>query len=181
MSRKTKEVFIEEARKIHGDRYDYSKVKYKNNSTPITIICKEHGEYLQRPTQHLRGQGCPTCSYINKRGFKNYTNVVNDFIDVKHPLYNIAYKRWIGIIKRTVDDNIKNLYYSYSDCTICDEWLSFSAFFEWFEANYVDGWDVDKDILVKNNKLYSPQTCCFVPKEINETFIKSKKEGVDCL
>lgn len=57
MSRKTKEVFIEEARNIHGDRYDYSKVEYKNNSTPIIIICKEHGEYLQRPTQHLRGQG----------------------------------------------------------------------------------------------------------------------------
>ena len=60
--RKTKEEFIEEARIVHGDKYDYSKVQYVNGSTKVTIICPEHGEFQQRPTQHKRGQGCPLCS-----------------------------------------------------------------------------------------------------------------------
>ena len=53
--------FIEEAREIHGDKYDYSKVEYKNNRTKICIICSEHGEFQQTPYKHLLGQGCPNC------------------------------------------------------------------------------------------------------------------------
>lgn len=58
----TKESFIESAIKIHGNRYDYSKVEYKNNATHVTIICPEHGEFEQTPNMHLRGRGCP-CSH----------------------------------------------------------------------------------------------------------------------
>ena len=61
-SRKTKEWFIEEAQKVHGDKYDYSKVKYVNNATKVAIICPEHGEFLQRPKLHIKGAGCPWCS-----------------------------------------------------------------------------------------------------------------------
>lgn len=57
----TREIFIERARKIHGDKYDYSKVVYVNNSTFVTIICPEHGEFSQRPSVHLRGGECPIC------------------------------------------------------------------------------------------------------------------------
>ena len=60
-TRKTKEKFIEEARKLHGDKYDYSKVEYKNNRTPVTIICPIHGEFQQKPLKHLLKQGCPKC------------------------------------------------------------------------------------------------------------------------
>ena len=55
-------IFIEKARKVHGEKYDYSKVEYKNNSTKVCIICPEHGEFWQKPGNHLRGQGCPTCA-----------------------------------------------------------------------------------------------------------------------
>ena len=65
---KTKE-FIQKARKIHGNKYDYSKVNYINNKTKVCIICHEkdengveHGEFWQRPDKHLRGQGCPKCN-----------------------------------------------------------------------------------------------------------------------
>lgn len=54
-------MFVEEARKIHGDKYDYSKVEYINNHTKICIICPEHGEFWQVPSGHLRGRGCPKC------------------------------------------------------------------------------------------------------------------------
>lgn len=56
------ESFIKKAKKIHGDKYDYSKVDYKNNRTKVCIICPTHGEFWQRPSKHLIGQGCPICS-----------------------------------------------------------------------------------------------------------------------
>lgn len=53
--------FIEEAKKVHGDRYDYSKVVYINQRTKVHIICSEHGEFEQTPSDHLQGHGCPKC------------------------------------------------------------------------------------------------------------------------
>lgn len=53
--------FIKTSKKIHGDRYDYSKVEYKNNKTKVCIICPKHGEFWQRPDNHIHGQGCPYC------------------------------------------------------------------------------------------------------------------------
>lgn len=61
MRRLTRDEFIFKARKIHGNKYDYSKVDYINNSTDIIIICPEHGEFLQKPGSHLMGRGCNKC------------------------------------------------------------------------------------------------------------------------
>lgn len=63
-ARKTKEQFIEDAKKVHGDRYDYSKVEYVNNRTKVCIICPDHGEFWQAPDPHLAGKGCSVCRYI---------------------------------------------------------------------------------------------------------------------
>ena len=60
--KKTKTMFVEEARKVHGDKYDYSKVKYENIKKKVCIICTEHGEFWQTPYEHLAGHGCPKCS-----------------------------------------------------------------------------------------------------------------------
>ena len=61
--RLTKENFIERAKKIHNDKYDYSNVEYTNNSTKVCIVCPEHGEFWQIPDSHLRGRGCPVCRW----------------------------------------------------------------------------------------------------------------------
>lgn len=58
----TKEVFIERAVGIHGKKYDYSKVVYKNLHTKVCIICPKHGEFWQTPHSHLNGRGCPSCN-----------------------------------------------------------------------------------------------------------------------
>lgn len=58
----TTEIFIEKAKLVHGDKYDYSKVKYINNCTPVNIICPIHGEFQQKPNNHLNGQNCPLCA-----------------------------------------------------------------------------------------------------------------------
>ena len=59
----TKE-WVSSARKVHGDKYDYSKVDYVNNRTKVCIICPEHGEFWQTPANHLFGYGCPKCDKI---------------------------------------------------------------------------------------------------------------------
>lgn len=56
------EEFIEKAIVVHGDKYRYDRIKYVNNSTPIEITCKEHGNFLQTPNNHLQGRGCPICN-----------------------------------------------------------------------------------------------------------------------
>lgn len=59
---KTTEQFIEEARAVHGDYYDYSKVNYVDAKTPVIITCPVHGDFPQKPYVHLRGHGCWPCS-----------------------------------------------------------------------------------------------------------------------
>lgn len=67
MRRLTTEEFIEKARKIHGDRYDYSKVEYKDSHTKVPIICPDHGVFWMPPNTHLSGRNCPKCVH---RGYK---------------------------------------------------------------------------------------------------------------
>lgn len=59
--RDTFETFTKKACKIHGDKYDYSKVEYVDSMTKVCIICPKHGEFWQRPDAHIRGLGCPKC------------------------------------------------------------------------------------------------------------------------
>lgn len=65
--RKTTISYIKEARKVHGDKYDYSKVEYKNSKDKVCIICPSHGEFYQNANSHLLGVGCPKCSTESKR------------------------------------------------------------------------------------------------------------------
>jgi hypothetical protein len=64
--KKSTEQFIAEAHKVHGDKYDYSKVEYVNNKTKVCIICHEHGEFWQTPSKHILGQECPKCTVKHK-------------------------------------------------------------------------------------------------------------------
>lgn len=57
----TQDACLARFREIHGDRYDYSLVRYVNNTTKVRIICREHGEFEQTPAAHVNGQGCPRC------------------------------------------------------------------------------------------------------------------------
>ncbi len=59
--------FIEKAKEVHGNTYDYSGFAYVNSNTPGKIICKTHGEFYQSPSNHLRGTQCPDCSIEKKK------------------------------------------------------------------------------------------------------------------
>lgn len=65
--RKTTEEFVEDAVKIHGHTYDYSLVKYINNSVKVEVVCKIHGSFWQKPNSHLSNKrGCPRCGETGK-------------------------------------------------------------------------------------------------------------------
>lgn len=64
LAKLTTDVFIHRSRLIHGEKFDYSKVEYKNNHTKVCIICPEHGEFWQTPAEHLSGRGCRKCADI---------------------------------------------------------------------------------------------------------------------
>ena len=79
-----KEKFIEEARKIHGDKYDYSKVEYKNIDTKVCIICPKHGEFLQTPYKHIKNkQNCPKC--------KGKVTTLEEFIEESKNIHGEIY------------------------------------------------------------------------------------------
>lgn len=75
------------------------------------------------------------------------------------------YNRWTNILNRVVLS--KDNHHIYSTCSLHPDWLNFQNFASWFVENYVVNWQIDKDILKQGNKIYGPDTCCFVPKEIN--------------
>ena len=99
MRKLTTEEFIERARKVHGDKYDYSKVEYVNSSTKVCIICIEHGEFWQTPNCHLDGQGCPKCG-IKKRSV-NKTLTAEEFIkkamDIHRNKYGYSNVEYLNI------------------------------------------------------------------------------------
>jgi very-short-patch-repair endonuclease len=70
--RKTIEEFVFKAKKLHGDKYDYSFCEYLNNYTKIKIICNKHGEFKQTPNNHLSGNGCPDCVKNKKMNTLNF-------------------------------------------------------------------------------------------------------------
>lgn len=86
---KTTGQFIEDAKKVHGDKYDYSKVDYINNSTKVIITCPIHGDFEQLAGAHLQGQGCAKCAYEQRGLALRRSN--EDFIKIANSVHNSKY------------------------------------------------------------------------------------------
>jgi hypothetical protein len=98
----------------------------------------------------------------------------------KQPVSNLkSYSSWTHMLSRCYDKTNKHFeIYGGSGVTVSDEWLSFFNYKKWYDENYYeienDKMVVDKDILMKNNKIYSKDTCIIVPSKINKLFVKEK-------
>ena len=91
LNAKSKEQFIEDAKKVHSNKYDYSKVNYINGKTKVCIICPEHGEFWQLPQAHISGkEGCPKCANELRGKLLKRTN--EDFIKIANSVHNNKYK-----------------------------------------------------------------------------------------
>lgn len=95
----------------------------------------------------------------------------------KNGKYSKVYYTWKSMLHRCYDEKEFKKFPTYSGCIVCDEWHNFQNFAKWFHENYyrIEGckMEIDKDILVKGNKIYSPETCVFVPNFINYLFVKN--------
>lgn len=78
-----------------------------------------------------------------------------------------AYVAWIGMLRRCYNEKERAKSPTYAECTVCDSWLNFQLFAEWFEENYIAGLHLDKDIKNKGNKVYGPDNCLFVTQSVN--------------
>lgn len=171
MRKLTTEDFIAKAKEVHGELYDYSQTIYVDSRTKVGIICPKHGLFWQNPTGHLLGYKCEKCSYEQRKSLI-YGKGINDMdepVKVDGRMTKL-YSDWFRMLQRCYGKIHSN---AYENCEVCEEWLRLSNFKKWYEVHYVEGWSLDKDILgEENNKVYSPQTCCYVPTEINVMFTK---------
>lgn len=130
---------------------------------------KEHTRY-----DHFK-RGNISCPYEKKSfnigylGEGRYNASINGKLT---KCYNI----WQGMLSRCYNPKYIQKYPTYNECEVCPEWHNFQVFAEWFEKNFyeIEGqrMDIDKDILCKGNKIYSPDTCVVVPQNINKLFTK---------
>lgn len=179
-------------KKKYGNRFDYSLINekdYKNQSTKLPIICPKHGLFYMYPGRHLSSIcGCPMCGNELKgsklRGQRKQRKLIFGIGVNDDPLIhskrlknddNDAYIKWHTMLARCYSKSYQSKQNAYKGCSVCEEWLTYSNFKKWHDENYIDGYELDKDILVKGNKVYSPSTCCYVPKFINSLFLSCGK------
>lgn len=183
----TQKEFEKRVISIHGDKYDLSNAVYINNRTKVCLFCKKHGSFEITPRSLFAGCGCYDCgrektttgNRVPKKRAEKICGVgINDY---KGTITNLkSYYIWHNMIARCYDKTSKMFKY-YEDCSVCKEWLLFSNFKRWFddpENGYKDGYHLDKDILVQGNKVYSPETCCFVPPQINVQIKRNRKSSL---
>ena len=94
----------------------------------------------------------------------------------------VEYRYWKSMCDRCYSEKHQEKQPTYKDVSVCEEWHNFQVFAQWFEENWkphMEGWHLDKDILVKGNKIYSPETCCFLPVQINSLLVKRNSERGD--
>lgn len=91
------------------------------------------------------------------------------------PIYSVL----VDMIKRCYSSNHLAACPWYEGCSVCDEWLTFSNFRRWMIQQDWEGKELDKDLLVDGNKLYSPETCIFVDGVINGFLVNRKNHRGD--
>lgn len=87
------------------------------------------------------------------------------------------YSKWNAMLERCYSSACQKKNPAYVGCSVCDEWITFSNFKAWMIKQDWKGKELDKDVLIQDNKIYSPSTCLFVSKEINRLISVRNKTG----
>ena len=85
------------------------------------------------------------------------------------------YRLWMDMLRRCYSDGFRKKNQTYKDCEVSDNFKSYEYFYEWCNEQIgfgVEGFELDKDLLIKGNKIYNKNTCIFVPSEINLVLTK---------
>lgn len=173
--------FVDKASVVHNHKYDYSLAEYRGAESRVKIICPIHGVFEQCASTHLQGYGCPKCAAENRKGL--ICGVGYNDMGIRDSKSRV-YKVWQAMINRCYNEEKQKGMPTYIGCTVADEWLVYSNFYAWYtdpSNGYREGYHIDKDLFSpKGKKVYSPDTCCFLPHEIN-TLIKGKQTKVSAL
>ena len=175
MKNKVKERIGQET--INNQGYSMKIIDYINNKN---IIVKFQDEYQYQTNatydNFIKGK-------IKNPYAKEIFNIGIVGIEYDVQIYKKEFAAWKHMIERCYNTSV---YHTYHDVTCCNEWLFFPNFCKWIheQENYKvwnseNKWAVDKDILIKGNKIYSPDTCCLVPQFINTLFLKCDKSRGD--
>ena len=117
--------FIEKSKIRHKEKYDYSLVNYTTNLTPVSILCPLHGEFEQRPKDHLLGKGCRKCSgvYMDTNYFIERANKIHDFqYSYDKTIFENSHKKIIITCKKHGDfEQTPNAHLNGQSCPICNE------------------------------------------------------------
>ena len=171
---------------VHGKNvFDFSLIEddlfvYNGVKTKLPVICKKCGSmHSMLAAQLLKGSGCNTCRLktFSKANLGN-TKTIEErelvagvgIVDVEYVCGNErVFHIWREMITRCYNADYWKKRPTYEHCYVCDEWKRYSNYLKWYNEHYVEGFEVDKDLLsfAIGYKTYSPNTCCFLPTEIN--------------
>ena len=154
------------------------KIVSYNNSSSIWVEFQDEYKVRIHTSYQCFKNGSATNPYdkvVYGKGYMGQGDYSSRENNKKTKVYNL----WIAMLSRCYNEKYHKTYSTYIKCEVCEEWLNFQNFAKWYEENYYDcngeRMHLDKDILFKGNKTYSPRTCIFVPQRINELFTKSNK------
>lgn len=140
------------------------------------IVWQSYKKYLKENNKYY----CQRCSHILFRKNKLISTMCTGI--GKYPIFingvkSPQYSTWYGMLNRCYNENFHLKEPAYIGCIVCEEWHNFQNFAQWYDDNIYETEGkhahLDKDILIKGNKIYSPETCCFVPQNINNLLTKS--------
>lgn len=150
-------------------------IEYKNNKE-VLVEFQDKYKYRYYTSYTNFKNGKLTNPYECRNGGIGFIGV-GQYNSKDHKL---AYYKWKAMLSRCIkaEEELDYSEKSYAECTVCEEWLNFQNFAHWFYSELYDTYEepicIDKDILIHNNKLYSPSTCLLVPQRINLLFVKEK-------
>lgn len=130
-------------------------------------ITKTNTTDLRRDS--VRDYYAPSIANIGYFGQGDYKARINNKITRE-------YQAWSGMINRCYDKKFLEREPSYKICTVCKEWHNFQVFAKWMltKSNYQEGWQLDKDLKNPNSKIYCPENCLFIPKELNKALVVNR-------
>lgn len=147
------------------------------NSKNIIVYFPKYNYYTKCNLKNFK-LGYVKCPYSRKIFGVGYLGE-GEYISRKNGKITKEYDLWRGMLRRCYSKENKKEFNRYKDVSVCDEWLNFQNLAKWYNENYyeIEGqrMELDKDILKKNNKTYSPEYCVFVTSGINNLFLKNNK------
>lgn len=154
----------------HGSKMTI--IKYANSKNILVqfdngyIVKSDYGNFKKGNIKSLYDKTVCDVGFIGEGNYKCWENNKN----------TKEYSVWGGMLLRCYNKKVQIKCPTYKNCSVCDEWHNFQNFGKWYNQNYYEIDEqkmcIDKDILHKGNKIYSPENCVIVPNDINELFTK---------